>query len=157
MDNKGVLIIGEAFEFHGMFNTIEMPLMEMNIYGSKNGKSKQKQTYVIPTMDGLVIMVGNDYGSHNSGRIKVASSEGSNYFVDKSNYYEVYFNNGSVNFKYGGKKEPKKLKSRKSEIEEFYMRNKDILQYYKQHPEIEDSYVYDAINKTEKEYLDNLK
>lgn len=87
----GTLISCKDFVFHGMFNTVTIPVQEMNVYGGRPSKP-----YPIPTMKDLVIMFGNETGDHNSGRIKVASADVGSQFKSKRNYYEVYYDKGKV-------------------------------------------------------------
>ena len=145
MEDKNILLIGNNKIITGMFT--EVIINEIKISGDK------KYNYNIPTMAGMVIMIANDTGSHNSGRIKVGKSTIKNAFSDKSKYYEVYYSKGSVIF-VGGDKSG--LEKRKPEIEDFYVRNKEILQSLKNSKNIDSDEIYSIIKNTEYEYLNNL-
>ncbi len=143
---KEIILIGkeENKKYNGMFINIDIPLSEMNLVGGD-----VDSRYAIPTMKNLIIMVSNDNGKHNSGRIKVARRGIKSPFLDQNKYYEVFYDGDSVVFQGGSES---KLSKRKKEIEEFYLRNKDIIQNSK-NSKIPNDNLYEQIKETVQIYL----
>lgn len=128
----------EIKKYHGMFMDITVPDVTTTIETPINedgailtgGDNEIRSAMSIPTMKGLEIFVGNETGSHNSGRVKVISTKENNNnksFIDKNKkyYYEVHYNK-KVIFK--GGELSKITNKQKLEIEDFYMRNKVEIQ-----------------------------
>ena len=142
----GILVFENTKKLCGMFVDVNVPINETNVYWDENYK------YNIPTMEGLVIMFSNDTGSH-SPRIKVALIDKG--FTKKSNYYEVYCAKGDrIEFKFDGRRDETGLKKRRKEIEEFYLRNKKLIDDIKFNKGKYDNYaIYRSVKETEDNFV----
>lgn len=147
-ENGIILINSEEKVIEGMFNTLKIPVNEKTIIGGKSNKK-----YCIPTMNGMKIFIGQEVGSHNSGRIKVIDQDlKDKCFKDPRLSYDVFYDNGKVIIN-GGSKSKLSTKQVK-EIEKFYIRNKDAIQKHREDPSnFTEEDLYRSIYNTESEYV----
>ena len=158
MEKEIILIGNKEKTIEGMFNLVriqqQLDIDEATLIG---GDIDISGAYSIPTMNGMIVFIGNDVGSH-SARIKVKNQikgKGNGIRgISKDKFCSAYYDDGEVKIKGGNN--IGLTKNQENEIKDFVIRNKELLELNKRGKISDDEFVNNILDN-ERQYYEKIK